>query len=1131
MHFAGETIELSASDLVGHLNCAHLTSLDLAVARGSLAKPARWDPVLELLRERGARHEQAYVDHLRSLGLGVTVIEGAGVEDHAVGATLAAMKRGDQVIVQGALKADRFGGRLDVLRRTETPSQLGAWSYEVIDTKLARETKGGTILQLCLYSELVRRSQGREPELMYVVAPWSGFEPQVFRTADYAAYFRHVRAALEASVGEGQGETYPEPNPHCDVCRWDATCDAKRRTDDHLSLVAGISKLQIGELASRGIATVTALAAMPLPLEWKPERGSKESLERVREQARIQCEGRAAGCILYEMLPVVPTFGLCRLPEPSPGDIFLDLEGDPFVGEAGLEFLVGYAWANDEGEPCYTADWSRSRADERAAFERFIDFAMARLEKYPDLHIYHYAPYEPAALKRLMGRYATREDELDGLLRSAKFVDLFAVVRHAVRASVESYSIKKLEPLYGYVRTVPLTDVNRSLARVQACLELDDPEGVTAEDRAAVQGYNQDDCVSTWRLRDWLETLRAQQITAGEVIERPTVSEGETPENVTAWLAKIEPVIAALLAGSPDDPAERTAEQQAKWLLANMIDWHRRELKASWWEHFRLAALSPEDLLDERAGLSGLTFETSVGGTAKCPIHRYRFPQQETQFRGEESLKNVGGKSLGSVEDISIDERWVDIKKSADSADVHPQAVYAHSVVTAPKQADALFRLGAYVVENGMEGPGLLEAARGLILRMAPRTGGAPLQLAEETASQAAIRLAPLLEGGTLGVQGPPGAGKTYTGARMICALAAAGKRVGICATSHKVIRNLLDATIEAAKKQRQAIQCVQRPKEMEDDRSSLRFAKKESAFFSALATDCQVGGATAWVWAREEARNTVDVLFVDEAAQMSLANILAISQAARVLVMLGDPQQLDQPIQGSHPEGTDVSGLTHMLDGEQTIAPGRGLFLDLTWRLHPDICRFTSEVFYENRLQSRPGLEIQRVNSSSRVQGSGLRCLLVRHTGNQSSSAEEAEAVRALVHEILAAKSKWVDNDGEERDVTLKYILIIAPYNAQVFQLKDVLPAGAEVGTVDKFQGQQAAIVIYSMTTSSHADAPRGMEFLYSLNRLNVATSRAKCVCVLVAAPDVFEPECRTPRQMRLANALCRYLELATSI
>jgi predicted RecB family nuclease len=1126
------SIRLSATDLVGHLSCRHLTSLDIEVASGVRERPKAWDPLLEILWERGARHEQGFVAHLKSNGFQVTVIEGVGVDDDAVVRTQDAMTRGDQIIVQGAFRSDKWAGRTDILRRVDPPSDLGPWSYEVIDTKLARETKGGTVLQLCLYADMVESVQGTRPEFGYVVAPWADYVPQIFRMDDYSAYYRRVRQSLDAFVGDQDSDgDYPEPKAHCEICRWQSDCEARRRADDHLCLVAGISKLHTNELRQRGINTATELAAMPVPLTWKPERGSAPAYVRVREQARIQIEGRTAGQILYELLPVVAGFGLSILPAPSPGDVFFDLEGDPFAGDGGLEYLFGYAFAGADGALTHTADWVFSRADEKLAFERFVDFATERLGQCPDLHIYHFAPYEPAALKRLMGRYATREDEIDRFLRSKLFVDLHVVVRHALRASVESYSIKKLEPLYGFSRSVSLSAANMALAKVQVGLELGDLEVIGDEDRTHVEGYNRDDCLSNAVLRDWLETQRARLISQGTDISRPPAQSGEASEALSAWQEKINDLIARLTPDVPADIAERTPEQHARWLLAQIVDWHRRENKALWWEHFRLADLGAEDLLDERVGLAGLEFMcAAAGGTTRAPIHRYRFPPQETELRGGEKLRNRGGEQFGAVDAISLDERWVNIKKRMDTASIHPDAVYAHNVIGTEVLADSLVRIGEYVACNGIEGDGPYQAARDLLLRAAPRIGGQPIRRDGETPLEAALRVAPVIDGGIFPIQGPPGAGKTHTGARMICALVQAGKSVGITANSHKVIRNLLDEVIDAAKEMGVDIRCIEKVGDLEPDQPRLRFTTKNPVLLGAIRTTANVAAGTAWLWSLPDAVGAVDVLFIDEAAQMSLANVLAVSQAATSVVLLGDPQQLDQPMQGSHPDGTDVSALHHVLGEHQTIPADRGLFLEETWRLHPDICRFTSEVFYERRLQPRPGLELQKVIATGRADGTGLRYLPVPHEGNQSSSPEEADCVRDLVAEILAQTPKWIDRDGKQHDLGLGDILIIAPYNAQVFELQERIP-GARTGTVDKFQGQEAPIVIYSMTTSSYADAPRGMEFLYSLNRLNVATSRAKCICVLVASPSVFEAQCRMPRQMQLANAFCRYLESATVI
>lgn len=758
MHRIGETLQLSAGDLVGHLNCRYLTELDLKVAHGQLAKPKIWDPVLETLAERGALHEQGFIEHLKAGGAVVTAIDGVGIDAAAVAATTEAMRRGDTVIVQGALQSGQWGGRADVLRRVETPSNLGGWSYEVTDTKLARETKGDTVLQISLYSDLVSSMQGSAAASAFVVTPGTQYEPEPYRIADYAAYYRHVRSSLERAIASPTEGTYPEPIEHCDICRWRNHCDKRRRADDHLSLVAGISKSQAGELERRGVSTMAALAAIPLPLPWRPDRGAAQSYEKMREQARIQVDGRTQGAVIYEALPQIPGFGLSRLPEPSAGDIFFDFEGDPFVGEGGLEFLFGYLYADEQGELRYTGDWASTRQEERAAFERFMDFVVERLKVHPGLHIYHYAPYEPAAIKRLMGRYATRENDVDNLLRSERFVDLYAVVRHAIRASVESYSIKKLEPLYGFERAVALEDVRVVMARTQARLELADAGNIPEADKAAICGYNRDDCASTQGLRDWLERLRAELIQSGVSIERPTIPEPEISPELDAWQKKVAALAPRLTDGVPDDADERSPEQQARWLLASMLDFHGRENKAVWWEYFRLRDLSAEDLLFERDGLAGLEFVAQVGGTAKAPVHRYRFALQDTDIRPGDELHSLGGEKFGRAVDFARDQRTIDIKKRGDTIGQHPEAVFSHSFVKTQVLAESVLRIGEYVADHGMVGEGDYRAARDLLMTIAPRLIGQAFEQKGEAPKDAALRVALHLDQSVFPVQGPPGA-------------------------------------------------------------------------------------------------------------------------------------------------------------------------------------------------------------------------------------------------------------------------------------------------------------------------------------------------------------------------------------
>jgi uncharacterized protein len=722
------------------------------------------------------------------------------------------------------------------------------------------------------------------------------------------------------------------------------------------------------------------------------------------------------------------------------------------------------------------------------------------------------------------------------MLRGGLFVDLYAVVRQGLRASVESYSIKKLEPFFAFSRDVPLPDVGpvkRSLEAALECCVPGQPPEISEEWRNVVEVYNRDDCLSALALRRWLERCREESIANGNLIERPLAKDpnasGARNEKNEATRALRE----QLLSNVPEDAALRTPAEQARFLLANLLDFHWREEKVAWWEFHRLVRLPEEDLADERLALTALKFQETVGGK-KVPIQRYTFPAQECDIDEGDELylpEPLGVRTkLGTVEGIDCGRGTVDIKKTGKTADIHPTAVFAHKVIGTEEIAGSLQRLGEAVAANGMEAFGDLRAAWDLLLKNPPRLNadskGLVPQGGEDTVDLAR-RLGLELNRGVLPIQGPPGAGKTFTGARMIVALVKVGRRVGITAVSHRVIRNLLDEVLEAAREEGCAVSCGHKVSGTPEANGAVReFRDNEVALEALRDRKIQVLGGTAWLWSREDAAASLDALFIDEAGQLSLANALAVAPAARDLVLLGDPRQLEQPKKGSHPDGAEVSALEHLLGACLTVPPDRGVFLEQTRRLHPSICEFTSEVFYENRLRPHVSTASNLILAGA-VNGPGLWFLPVAHEGNQNSAPEEIEAIANLLRQALQGNPSWSES-RERKTLSAEDVLIVAPYNAQVAGLEKRL-AGMKIGTVDRFQGQEAPLVIVSMTSSSAENAPRGMEFLYSLNRLNVATSRAKCACVLVASPRLFEPACRTPRQMQLANALCRYRELAT--
>jgi len=1129
-----QAFSLSATDLGNHLGCKHLTELNRALAKGKIASPKWYDPDSARIRELGLTHEKAFVDHLRNKGLQVVELMDEDGEN-AFQRTVAAMQEGKDVIVQAALQHEQWNGRADILYRVAESSELGDWSYEVIDTKLAQNTKGGTVLQLCLYSELVGKIQGRMPSCMHVAKPGDAFPCESFLFAEFKAYYHLVQNQLESTISTTPQMIYPNPVPHCDICHWWKECDTKRRTDDHLNLVAGMTSLHQTELERQDIKALTQFAELNEALSEKPKYGTLETYSKLHAQARIQLEGRQKEELVYKLLPPEPGYGFFRLPEPSKGDVFFDIESDAFVEGRGLEYLLGFVYADDDGSWQYCAHWAVDRTQEKRAFEQFIDSVTAHWKKHPEMYIYHFSHYDPSALKRLMGRHNTRQIELDELLRGERFVDLHAVAKQGLLASVESYGLKELEKFCKFKRDVDLKTADSARRRVEYILELGAASELTDADRNTVQGYNQDDCFATLALRDWLEERRKELLEQGHDTPRPEAKDEQASENVQERLQEIKAVYERLLADLPDDSALFSPEDQHKWLLAQLLTYFERENKSAWWEFFRLRDLDSGALLEERKAVTGLEFFKSIEptGRARVPIHCYRFPYQEAAFDKGKSLCQPGGDSIGSVNLLDNSGMVIEIKKQMKTVQVHPDAVFVKEIVEPYPLDHSVLELARYVADHGVDVDGPFRAARDLLIKSTPRLKepqeGALHNPAEDILTSS-VRLAGSLDHGVLAIQGPPGTGKTYTAARMIIELAESGNRIGVTAIGHKVIRSLLEETLKAAVERDLTLEAVHKDNEIPDETYEGLTVEKNNEKALASLDEGKIVGGTAWLWARDDAAEKLDYLFVDEAGQMSLAHVLAAARSTRNLILIGDPQQLEQPQKGAHPDGTEIDALSHLLDGADTIPDDKGLFIETTRRLHPYIAEFTSEQYYEGRLKTLPGLERQAISGDTSFAGSGLFYVPVTHEGNQNSSLEEVEAAAKIVADLLKPGIEWIDEKGVNKELRPKDILIVAPYNAQVGALQSRLPE-IRIGTVDKFQGQEAPVVIYSMASSSVEDAPRGMGFLYSPNRLNVATSRARCICILVAAPRLLEPECRTPEQMRWANGLCRFRELATVV
>ena len=1116
MRKLNDTVIVSASDLVNFTECRHLTSLDLIDLDTPLPRASEEEEML-LIAGKGHVHERNHLATLKTEHRSVFEVPNDLDDDAAAAATLEAMRRGDEIIYQAMLKSGNLVGHADFLRKVPGPSGLGAHAYEVADTKLARSPRAKFLVQLSFYSDLLEQAQGVRPLLTHVVL---GNGQQVnYRVVDFLHYYARLKAGLLDHI-ERRPETYPHPCERCEICHWRDLCQERRRKDDHLIQVADIRKIQIRRLQAAGIDTLEALAnsaehaSVPKMIP--------ESFAKLRRQAKLQLEYRRTGKRSFELLAtaLAPGKGLLRLPQPSEGDVFFDIEGDP-LEDGGLEYLLGALYIQDD-KPSYRAFWSHSRAEERQAFEAFMDFVSERLRRYPDMHIYHYASYEATALKRLMTLHGTREADVDDLLRRGTLIDLYKVVRESMRTSEPGYSLKNIEGFYMPPRQDDVKTAGASIVYYEKWKETRDKALLES-----IRAYNERDCASTLALTKWLMTVA--QAAPARFTPAPVAEpeEGQPSEKTRRIEEQLRAFRELLVEGLPQDRSAWGSDEQLRELAYFLLDFHRRAAKPAWWALFARQDMSEEELIEDPECIGAMTQVGPPAIQKQSGIYTYAFPPQDFKLkRGEGCTRTDNAESAGTIVDLDEDAGRISIKRALRRGPLPERlSIGPSGPINSDKLAAAVARF-AGAIAKGADRYGALRA---FLERRAPslrgRVPGAPVVKESRDVIDETIEAVDRLEDSYLFVQGPPGAGKTYTGSRIVVELLRRGRRVGISSNSHKAINNLLAAI------------------EREASRTGFVFsgAKKSTGgdpdtyFNGDIVEDFADAGeiiegshrliaGTAWLFAEPGLDQSLDVLFVDEAGQVALANLVAMGTSARNIVLLGDQMQLGQPIQGTHPGRSGASALEHLLDGEATVAPERGVFLKRTWRMHSDICRFISEAVYDGRLEPEAHTANQRLvlnaDAHPALRSTGIRFLDAEHDGCSQRSEEEAGLVRELYGSLL--RQRYIDRDGVGHAMGMDNILVVAPYNMQVNLLKRMLPDGARVGTVDKFQGQEAEVVIVSMATSSEDYMPRHLDFLFSRNRLNVAISRARCLSIVIANPRLLDVPCRTPEQMALVNTLC---------
>nr|WP_246286092.1 bifunctional RecB family nuclease/DEAD/DEAH box helicase [Microbacterium pseudoresistens] len=1142
--------------LAAECEFAWMRALDAKLGRVAAVEDPE-DATLRRAAELGDVHERAvleeYVarfgraeDGSGAIGRGVVEVPKVSSADpEALAAVVAQTQRAlhseADIVFQAAFATEEFVGFADFLARDAD----GRWIVQ--DTKLARTARVTALMQLAAYiDQLDQLGIPRSDEVELILGDRS---VSVHAVDDLLPLFRVRRARLRALIADRRiadgaaGEPLAWGDDRGDLqvvaCGRCATCEQQVDAHRDLLLVARMRSVQRARFRAAGITTIDALAAATAA----PDGMTDDTFQTLRAQARLQLGALADPAELpYEFISAT---AIGMMPRPSRGDVFFDFEGDPLYTEPGddapwgLDYLFG--WVDDAEQ--YSALWAHTFAEEKQALLDFLAFVDARRAAHPDMHIYHYAPYETSHLVAMAARYGVGEAAVDRLLREGVFVDLYPIVLRSVRIGSRSYSIKKLEPLYmgDEVRTSDVQKGDDSIVRYVEARALA-AEGKSAEGDeilADLADYNRYDCVSTRRLRDWLVGLARQT----GVLPAP-------PDEPETRAYEPSPLSVALR-----NEAERAEEEgrdaEAYRVASAAIDYYPRESKSFWIAHFQrlrepvtmwettrdVLRVAPESsrvredwaveegkrTLTRIVELRGELAPGSTVGVGAEPFALYAVPApfvSEIPSRAIHAPHAV--EVVEAVDDgLVVRERAIDGQTWAEL----PLALTPAAPPKVDSQQSAIEEWAQSLLDRAPAFP--QDAATDILRRAVPRTvSGASLGAAEGDAVEAIVRGVRDLDRSFFAVQGPPGTGKTYTGSQVITRLVREhGYRVGVVAQSHAIVENLLERIVADGVPASQVAKAPKNPDAADPPYTPIR--KTGMAAFLAEHPEGAVVGGTAWDFSntRRVARGELDLLVIDEAGQFSLASTIAVAAGAKRLLLLGDPQQLPQVSQGAHPEPVNTSALGWVMDGSAVIDPAYGTFLARSWRMHPAVAAPVSRLSYAGRLASAEGAERRTVEGLE----PGLHVVPVRHRGNATHSPEEADEVVRIVRDLIGRP--YVDAmehvDAAPRPLGQDDIIVVAPYNAQKQLIHEALQAagfgGVAVGTVDNFQGREAVVSITSLAASSGRDAPRGPDFLLLQNRLNVAISRAKAAAFLIHSPALLDDLPWTPEGVARLSAFAR--------
>lgn len=1160
MYKNGLKVQFSPSDLMRYMESPFASWMDRYALEYPQLAPDRDpdDELMQLLQSKGYDHEDSLEAQFKINGKQLVKIDEDNKSEQ-LSKTIQAMQQGADVIVQARLEIDQFAGYADFLvkvphQANQVPSKLGDWHYEIWDTKLASKVKPTFLIQLCCYAEMLESLQGVLPHSIKVALGNGDIES--FKTNDFYYYYLTLKNKFLQLQSDFDQNTQPDPANSDSWGNWSTYAEQLLNERDHLFQVANITKGHIKKLNKVGVYTLLQLAESDIEYV---QGVNPIVIDRLKQQASIQLASRLKAQEYKQNQPLKgfntkPEFevlshvdghkiGLALLPPHSALDVFFDIEGYP-LEEGGLEYLWGNAYFDEQGERQFKDFWAHNCEQEKQCFQDFIQWVYARWIQDPSMHIYHYASYEVTACRKLMGRYGVCEYEVDQLLRNEVFVDLYKVVRGGLRVGEPKYSIKNVELLYRDKRDTEVEFGGDSIVVYEnwKTLNLLGEEGDTWQTSKILQDirdYNIDDCNSTQELVDW---LRGQQSAHNiQYLGETEIVDTELSEEASEVINLRDRLLARASVESLDNPDKGKVSENLAW----MLEFHRRESKPLFWRLFDRLEADENELIND---LDCLAFCERTDREPFKSTPRSKNLSYEYHFDIEQEFKGASNYFyiLGLVDDsgkntkVSFDKEHSDLDKGLivlKSKDKPPSLVSLipdEYVGTKPIES-GLFRAISKYDQDVLSSNN--SAIIDFLQRSKPRIRGHK-NGSLVTSNEADVRMKQIIEvienldGSYLPIQGPPGAGKTYTAKQAIAHLVKLGAKIGVSSNSHKAINNLILNTAKYCKEHniKSHIYCNKYINQELQDVDVEQV--KNNKIIDIIQPGCVVG-TTAWGFSREELEGEFDYLFIDEAGQVATANLVAMSQSAKNLVLLGDQMQLGQPSQGVHPAESGLSILDYLLYEKPTVDADAGIFLDTTYRMHSNINNYISQLVYDSKLKSHPNNDNRKLVAFDHLSDAdfidlegvqaGIVNIPVQHEGNTQASDEEVDVIKKLALSLLDTEYFSIESDIASGASTQKLswsdILFVAPYNHQVSKIKAALGPQARVGSVDKFQGQEAPIVILSMCASNANASPRGIDFLLDRNRLNVAISRAQILAVVVASSELATSSVRTVEQLKKLN------------